>query len=343
MSLNTEPILRYKVIDACLRNKLKPYPSMQDLIDACRNKLGKEFTVSTIQKDIQDMKGKDEDNDRLGYKAPIKYSKSKEGYYYTDPDFSIEEIPLNDSEIDALYAANDLFQSFAGTRVSENFNHLVEKLNSYVIEKYSNKGKSKRPLIQTENAPLQRGFQYFEFFFAAIKKKQVTNFLHYSYGRRGFSSPIVHPYLLKEFKNRWYVIGYSETHKEVRAFGMDRIHNPILLNRDFVDDDKFDPSYYLNDIYGIQAIEGEKKQKIKFLVHPALSNYIISQPIHKSQEKVGSTENGYVYFEVELIPSLELLLEFYGHSPDLWVIKPTWMKNKIAQMLKDAADDYKNQ
>jgi predicted DNA-binding transcriptional regulator YafY len=341
MSLNTEPILRYKVIDACLRNKQKPYPSMQDLIDACNAKLGKEFTVSTIQKDIQDMKGKDVDRDRLGYKAPIKYSKAFEGYYYTDPDYSIEDIPLNDAEIDALFAARDLVQSFAGSRVSENFNHLVEKLNSYVIEKYNNKGKDKRPLIQTENAPLQRGFQYFELFFSAIKKKQVINFLHYSYDRRSFSSPIVHPYLLKEFQNRWYIIGYSETHEAVRTFGLDRVHNPIYLNREFVEDDSFDPSFFLNDIYGIRAIGDGTKQKIKFKVDPKLSNYIISQPIHKSQQKVGASDDGHIYFELDLIPSIELLNEFYGYSPNLWVIKPAWMKNEITKMLEKAINDYK--
>lgn len=341
MSLNTEPILRYKIIDACLRNKQKPYPTMQDLIDACRDKLGKEFTVSTIQKDIQDMKGKDDDIDRLGYKAPIKYSKRHEGYYYSDPDYSIEEIPLNESEIDALYAANDLIQSFSGSRVSENFNHLVEKLNSYVIEKYNNKGKNKRPLIQTENAPLQRGFQYFELLFTAIKKKEVVNFLHYSYDKRKFSSPIIHPYLLKEFKNRWYVIGYSETHKEIRSFGLDRIHNPVKLNRDYIDDDSFNPAYFLEDIFGITAIEGEKKQKIQFMVHPNLTNYIISQPIHKSQKKIKTTHDGYIYFELDLIPSIELLLELYGHSPNLWVEKPVWMKNEIVKMLKGAINDYK--
>lgn len=339
MSLNNEPILRYRIIDACIRNKQRPYPSMQDLIEACLEKLGHEFTVSTIQKDIKDMKGRDDD--RLGYNAPIKYSKHHDGYYYTDPNYSIEEIPLNDQEIDSLYAANDLFQSFAGSRVSENFNHLVEKLNSYVIEKYNNKGKNKRTLIQTENAPLHRGFEYFEFFLAATKRKIAVNFLHYSYENRSFSCPIVHPYLLKEFKNRWYVIGYSESHKEIRTFGLDRIHNPIELNKDFIDDDKFNPAFYTDDVYGVFPIDGEKKQIIRFMVHPNLANYIISQPIHKSQKRVGHTEDGYLYFTLELIPSVELLIELYGYSVNLWVEKPTWIKKEIQKMLKGANNDYK--
>lgn len=341
MSLNTEPILRYRIINACIRNKQKPYPSMQDLIDACNEKLGHEFTVSTIQKDIKDMKGNDE-YDRLNYKAPIKYSKSNDGYYYTDPDYSIDDIPLNDDEIDSLYAIKDLLQSFSGSRMSESFNHLVEKLNTYVVEKYNNKGKNKKLLIQTENAPLQRGFQYFEFFLSAIKKNTTVNFLHYSYKKKSFSCPIVHPYLLKEFKNRWYVIGYSESHKEIRTFGLDRINNPIELNRDFIQDPNFDPAFYLEDVYGVYPIKGKGKQLIEFKVSPNYTNYILAQPIHKTQKKVGFEPDGHLIFTVELIPSVELMNEFFANSRQIWVQKPNWIKDRIIKMLNESVEGNEN-
>lgn len=73
MSLNKEALCRYKVIDACISSKRKPFPSIYELISACEDTIGKSFTISTIQKDIKALK----EDEILGYLAPIKYSKSK--------------------------------------------------------------------------------------------------------------------------------------------------------------------------------------------------------------------------------------------------------------------------
>ena len=56
MPVNKEAFLRYRILDRMLKNKAKPYPSMDDLIDELEEKLGKSFSVSTIQKDIKSMK-----------------------------------------------------------------------------------------------------------------------------------------------------------------------------------------------------------------------------------------------------------------------------------------------
>ena len=49
-----------------------------------------------------------------------------------------------------------------------------------------------------------------------------------------FSSVIVHPIRLKEFDNKWYLIGYSERHEALRTFGLDRIYEPSLLKRKYI-------------------------------------------------------------------------------------------------------------
>ena len=56
MPINKKAYRRYKVIDACLRNKMRPYPKMEDLIDAMQEKLDVSTTPDTVQKDIAAMK-----------------------------------------------------------------------------------------------------------------------------------------------------------------------------------------------------------------------------------------------------------------------------------------------
>ena len=107
MPANKYALIRYRVIDRVIGNKYNPYPSMEDLMEACSEAIGKQVSKSTIEKDIYAMK-----NDMsLGYEAPIKYSKNYQGYFYEDPDFTIRDVPLSDEEVDAIqFAAKTLFQ-----------------------------------------------------------------------------------------------------------------------------------------------------------------------------------------------------------------------------------------
>lgn len=330
MPVNKEAYIRYKIIDTCICNQRKPFPSMEELIEACQNKLGKSFTISTIQKDIKAMK----EDEALGFNAPIKFSKSKNGYYYQDKDYSIRAVPLNEEEINALIAATDLLSTFTGERVSANFNAAVDKILASVKEKYE-RTSDKRTIIQTENPPKQRGHEYFEAFFKAIKEQTPVSFIHFSYSKKVFNSIILHPYLLKEFQNKWYIIGYSENHKAVRYFGIDRIIEPLYLKQEFYLLKGFSPEKHFKDIYGVFPLSAQK-QIIKFKVTPMLANYLQSQPLHESQKIEYYHENGFLSFSINLIPTYELLNQFFMHSKQLLVTEPLWIKNEIKKALKNA-------
>ena len=330
MSLNKEAYIRYTTIDSCICNQRKPYPSMNDLIYACEEKLGKSFTISTIQKDIKAMK----EDEALGFMAPIKFSKSQNGYFYTDKDYTIRTVPLNEEEVDSLLAATDLLSTFGGERVSSNFNAAVDKILASIKEKYE-RTPDKRIIIQTENAPKERGWEYFDLFFKAAKERIPLSFLHFSYTKRHFNSIILHPYLLKEFQNKWYIIGFSENHKEIRSFGIDRIMEPLFLNKPFFLKKGFDSEKHMNEIYGVFPLS-DKIETIRLKVAPMLGNYLLSQPIHESQKVEIYHSNGYLTLTLTLIPSFELLNQFFMHSKQLSVLEPLWVKQEIKNSLQTA-------
>ena len=324
MPLNKEAYIRYKIIDACIISRHKRFPSMLDLINVCEEKLGKKFTISTIQKDIKAMK----EDELLGINAPIKFSKQWNGYYYSDPEYSFHNIPLNDSDIEALKTATDMLANFAGTRVSENFNHATEKIFTSFRESFPD-GNSKRKIIQTDSPPSHKGFEHFELFFRAAKDKIPVCFVHYSYRKRTFKSVIVHPVILKEFQNYWYVVGYSESHKQLRTFGLDRIYEPILLKRKFREANPSVQEKYFKYVYGVYPIPGQKRQKIIFRVYPMLGDYILSHPIHESQRIDNYGGDGALTISLKLVPSQELINFFLSFSNHLKVLKPEWIQNEI--------------
>jgi hypothetical protein len=64
---------------------LKLYPSQWDILLRCQDRLGESLHKSSIEKDIKEMKEV--------FGAPIRYSRSYQGYYYEAPfDFGSEFI-----------------------------------------------------------------------------------------------------------------------------------------------------------------------------------------------------------------------------------------------------------
>jgi len=116
------------------------------------------------------------------------------------------------------------------------------------------------------SAPPSRGFAHFELFSQACRAQIPLSFVHYSYRKRTFSAVFLHPFLIKEFDNKWYLFGYSEKHGGVRHFGFDRIYSPQLLKRPFL---KFDTTATFETLahsYGVFPIPGKKKQRVTLKV-----------------------------------------------------------------------------
>ena len=94
MPANKNALIRYKTIDKCLRNRYRRW-TIEDLVDACSDALydmegiAKGVSMRTVQGDIQIMR-----SDKLGYNAPIEVYDNK-FYRYADPEYSINENPLN--------------------------------------------------------------------------------------------------------------------------------------------------------------------------------------------------------------------------------------------------------
>lgn len=312
---------RYKVIDSMLSGRATRYPSLEDMADMCEERIGKRPSLETLSKDIREMRKAPP----AGFDAPIEWSKLYGGYYYDAEDFTIENSGLNDHDIDALKEAIDLMRSVGGARVGSKFNHALEKVLSSYKERFPQSDYN-RVIIQTDTPPPSRGFEHFDLFFRACKDRRPVSFVHYSYRKRVFKTILLHPVLMKEFDNKWYVVGYSDYHNDIRTFGLDRIYEPHMVYATYIDSDPQEIGTYLNDIYGVYPLTDRTKQKIKIKASPLASNYIQAYPIHENQREVKKKQDGTTTFEFELIPSMELIRYFMSYGTDIRVLSPKWIE-----------------
>ncbi len=325
MGITKSAYSRYRIIDKMLKNTFKPYPTLEDIQETCRQKLEFSPSLDTLEKDIRNMK------QSHVFEAPIVYCRKNKGYYYTNPNFSINSIPLTDDDILTIKEALDLIKNLGGgNRVNERFSNAIQKILATYKEEFP-EGDIDRKVIQTDYVEGAKGYENFNVLFESCKNQTPISFVHYSYTKRIFNAVIVHPIRLKEFENKWYLIGYSENHKGLRTFGFDRIYEPILLKRKFINWKEKEIESYCNDIYGVYPIENQKKQEITFLTSPTITNYFEAYPIHPSQ-KGKKNESGSSYFTINVVPSMELIKLFRSYGKHLEVINPSWLRQQTQSL-----------
>ena len=109
MPANKNALLRYRVIDQCLRNRYRRW-TIEDLVDACSDALydmegiRKGVSLRTVQADIQMMR-----SDKLGYNVPIEVYDQKY-YRYADPNYSIDKALLEEEDIRLIEKAIALLE-----------------------------------------------------------------------------------------------------------------------------------------------------------------------------------------------------------------------------------------
>jgi predicted DNA-binding transcriptional regulator YafY len=201
MPKNKSAVIRHRIIDQMLTNKRRPYPTLEQLAAKCSAILGSDVSTSTIEKDIRAMR----EQAPKGYSAPIVYSKLGGGYVYSEVGFSIAELNLNEEEWTALQFAAELLFS--------NFKNAIERINTRFSLGIDGSEKIIDEVVQFEKAVHANGMEFIEFIYKAIKSKQGITFNYRNIYKNKTSATSLIPYLIKEHRNRWYVIGWS-TEKE---------------------------------------------------------------------------------------------------------------------------------
>jgi len=338
MPANKYALLRYRIIDRRISNKFNPFPNKEDLREACEEELygsdGDRISSSTIDKDLYAMRNEA----NLGYYAPIAYSKTEKGYYYEDPDYSIDEMPLNQEDIEAIeFAANTLAQ-FRGIQLFESSGDAIDKILGRLSLRPP-EGQSVEQYVQFETAPEYKGARYLKLLLEAIKENRRVHFVYRKFSGEPAKDYALHPYLLKEYRNRWYVVGFNPVKKATVVFGLDRIIGEIeLSDRHFERSSDFDAERYFKHSIGITSVD-EPPEEILLRFSSLAGKYVESQPLHGSQVLIKQTKSS---TEVKLYLSItrELVMQLLSYGSDVEVLGPTKLREAISKTLKEALNFY---
>ncbi len=288
-----------------------------------------EVSLRTVQMDLQAMM----EDTRLNYCAPIEYDTVQKAYRYTDTTYSIQRFGLREHEIQALkfYAAR--MQIYSKYGMFSDFSNAIQKIVEGVSIRHALK-KETRPelVVQTDTSAHFAGSEFLSIIVQAIEEGFCVEFDYKKYSDVSEKKRIVAPYLLKEYKNRWYILGVELNAGKVQTFALDRISTLILNAKHPKGLVAFDPEHYFKYAFGITTPDKKVKRIVlEFLASQA--PYIKSLPIHPTQKIILETTK-FLKIEIEVIPSYELYEFILGKTPEVRVISPTG----IAKIIKNALE-----
>lgn len=316
MPASKNALLRYKTIDACLRNRTRWW-TLDDLVRKCNEAMldycGTSISVRTIQSDIQFMR-----SDRPGYNAPIVVV-NKKYYTYENPDYSITKTPLSVQDVKQLNEAIGIFKQMSAFHPMAGLEDLICRLEDHV----KNVNERNMPVIYFEQNERVKGLQFIPVIYEAIVKKQVLRILYQSFKASRSRKLVFSPYILKESRNRWFVFGFhTRKTSEVSTLALDRIITVKLANGvPFYEDPSFDPKTFFNDIVGVTKMNAPV-ETIRFWAAPVTASYIHTKPIHASQQLIEQQKDGSMVFEIRVIVNHELERDLMAYGDSVRVLSP---------------------
>lgn len=335
MPANKLALLRYKIIDQCLQNRFRKW-TLNDLIEAVSDGLyeyeGIDSGVSrrTIQLDIQNMR-----SDKLGYNAPI-VIRDRKYYVYEDKDFSITNVPLSQHDLEKLNEVVGMLKQFKGFEYFNDLAAAVTRLEDKVL-KQKNAGVS---YIEFDRNEQLKGIEFLDPLHRAIAKKSTLLIEYQSFKAATSNQFHFFPYLLKEYNNRWFLLGRNANHTYPINIALDRV---IQIKEDkkimFEETKELNVSTYYQDVIGVSITPKMRPIIVVLRVIKSQLPYLLTKPIHPSQSLQKEEENT-ALVTLKVIWNYELEREIIGMGEVIEVVSPRRLRAKIKARLNQTLRLY---
>jgi predicted DNA-binding transcriptional regulator YafY len=276
------------------------------------------------------------------YSEPvIVYDRKRKGYTCVMAFDLKAEVPLSSRDLHALEGAAATLRQFSHLEIFRDLRTAIDKIEKAVQFRFQNKG-ILGAFLEFEQGAFFRGDEHFGFLLNAIRQNQTIGFEHKNFDDGVVKKRWLKPYLVKEYRNRWYVIGFDGLREGVRIFGLDRILPGTLhVSKQRINAPEFDARAYFRNSIGIAAIQELEPESVVLSFTAREGRYFKAQPFFPFQEEdvlIDSPEEFRVRLHIVL--NRELLFELARRGREVQVIEPKSLKEELLMHYREAINRY---
>lgn len=215
-------------------------------------------------------------------------------------------------------------------------------VTNWLLESYAANSAMKESAIPAERVSVEdvpSAREFLPIVLAAIGDCSKLKFTYAGFTRTRPEEDIVfHPYFVKRYKQRWYMIGWKEKSKDIRTYALDRVKEMITLS------DKFEmpsitPEPFFSNLIGVTESKAEVKE-VQIMTTPKQAKYFRALPFHSTQQE--EINDKYSIFTYRLKLNYELVHELLSFGNALKVLKPKELEVMITDELRSTLKLYED-
>ncbi len=334
---------RLEILDQLLQKGRRTTIQLHEIVNRELGKLDRpQVTLRVIQKDLKEMKER--------YNAPINFDGRFR--YYTE-DFTLFPENMSEKEHELISEVLRTLGQFDGLKDFEWIQKYMIGLNA----------EERKPILCFTSTAELKGTKWLPCLFEVISNKQVINVSYRPFDGKT-NEYIIHPYLLKEYNGRWYLIGAIDSDNFIINFAIDRIKDYRIMDkiiyRDYAEGDINDR---YKDVIGITLRKDAQMEHIIIWVDDTTFNYVNTKHITRFQTNIVGTEEKklraqypqlagghfidlYTYVcelnceKDDEFKNFELVRELSSFAGGLLVLSPKYLQNQIFEKISAHQERY---
>jgi len=211
--------------------------------------------------------------------------------------------------------------------------------NSFNVRNMVMEGKMMTDRILLEDIP--GGTNFLQTVVDAMRQNRILEVEYQPFYDDQSQTYHIHPYCLKMYRMRWYVLGLFEEKRALRQFSLDRTLKMAMTGKEFEYPDDFSPEYYYKYAVGIWVNEELKPETVVLRAYGQHSKYLRTLPLHSSQTEINKTEE-FADFQYRVLITRDLISEILQMGDKVEVLAPKELRKQVKDAAKGIVSRYKN-
>ena len=312
---------RYKIIDRILRSTPDGL-SLDALLDRLNASLSFENNIQRrqLQYDLEAMRDR--------YDAPITNKRGARRVRYEDASYSI----VTHEMITSLRSMEEQLDEIEDSKPRLQW---LQNLILMLQDTYFTNPMAMEAIDFGDNLEYENSSRVHEFFSYIINRQVIK--VTYNAGFRNTQKRVIHPYFIRQYNNRWFLMGYNPLYDDLSIVALDRIEGLEPIEKPFKENQYINFDNYFRNIIGISIYDNKSVEQVILKFTPQRLPYVLSKPLHHSQ-MIENRREGIV--SIRVIPNKELLSELIRFGNDVEVLAPDFLREQIKQRIAQMYEIY---
>ena len=294
---------------------------------------------------------------RLYLDAPIKYDRTRNGYYYDGDQQALYELPglwFNASELHALLSVQQLLADVQPGLLDKQLQQLISRIDKLLALQNtrstnsdsgnSDSGSRTHDNIQNRVRILQIASRTSSAFFQQVagatvqRKRLLIDYFHRH--RNTTEQRELSPLQLVHYRDNWYLDAWCHQRDALRTFSLDAIRQARILDSTADEIPKSELDDHFGSAYGIFSGKADKTATLVF--SEKIARWISHEKWHPQQQ--GCTlDDGRYELQLPFNNPTELIMDILRYGPDVEVIGPEDLRQAVIEKHQQSVELYVNQ